>query len=128
MTCPLRLPTMALAKRRCSSTCSIRPCTNASGRSLVPGACARRALANEPELIVADEPTGNLDSHTAEEVLALLAGLARAGKTVVVVTHERDWIERFDRVVTLVDGRVAGVSRGAACTSSEGDSSKRAVV
>jgi putative ABC transport system ATP-binding protein len=91
-------------------------------------AAIARALANDPELIVADEPTGNLDSRTAEEVLALLAGLARTGKTVVVVTHERDWINRFDRVVTLVDGRVAGVSRGAACTSSEGDASKSTVV
>lgn len=70
-------------------------------------AAIARALANDPGLVVADEPTGNLDSRTADEVLALLAGLARAGKTVVVVTHDRDWISRFDQVVTLVDGRVA---------------------
>ena len=69
-------------------------------------AAIARALANDPELVVADEPTGNLDSRTADEILALLTGLARSGKTVVVVTHERDWISRFDRVVTLVDGRV----------------------
>jgi putative ABC transport system ATP-binding protein len=71
-------------------------------------AAIARALANDPELVVADEPTGNLDSRTAEEVLELLTGLARAGKTVVVVTHERDWIDRFDRVITLADGRIIG--------------------
>jgi putative ABC transport system ATP-binding protein len=72
-------------------------------------AAIARALANDPALIVADEPTGNLDTRTADAVLDLLAGLARRGKTVVVVTHERRWVERFDRVVTLVDGRVVEV-------------------
>jgi putative ABC transport system ATP-binding protein len=88
-------------------------------------AAIARALANDPALIVADEPTGNLDSRTAEEVLSLLTGLARAGKTVVVVTHELDWIGRFDRVVTLVDGHLVGVSPGAGRTMN-GDSSTRA--
>ena len=69
-------------------------------------AAIARALANDPPLLVADEPTGNLDSRTAESVLELLAELARAGKTVVVVTHERDLTRRFDRVVTLADGHV----------------------
>jgi putative ABC transport system ATP-binding protein len=72
-------------------------------------AAIARALANDPSLVVADEPTGNLDTRTADAVLDLLAGLASRGKTVVVVTHERRWVERFDRVVTLVDGRVVGV-------------------
>ena len=80
-------------------------------------AAIARALANDPELVVADEPTGNLDSRTAEEVLALLTELARVGKTVVVVTHERDWISRFDRVVMLVDGRIAGISQGGQSSS-----------
>lgn len=71
-------------------------------------AAIARALANDPPLIVADEPTGNLDSRTAEAVLDLLAELAASGKTVVVVTHERDLARRFDRVVTLADGRVVG--------------------
>lgn len=70
-------------------------------------AAIARALANDPPLIVADEPTGNLDSHTAQTVLALLAGLARRGKTVLMVTHERDMSRIADRIVTLVDGRVA---------------------
>jgi putative ABC transport system ATP-binding protein len=69
-------------------------------------AAIARALANEPALIVADEPTGNLDSQTALEVMGLLAALAREGKTVIVVTHERELGRFFTRTVTLRDGRV----------------------
>jgi putative ABC transport system ATP-binding protein len=69
-------------------------------------AAIARALANDPALIVADEPTGNLDSQTAGAVLDLLASLARAGRTVLMVTHERDVTRIADRVVTLSDGRV----------------------
>ncbi|MHB8875489.1 MAG: ABC transporter ATP-binding protein [Myxococcaceae bacterium] len=68
-------------------------------------AAIARALANDPPLVVADEPTGNLDSQTAQSVLELLSGLTRAGKTVLVVTHERDIARVADRVVTLADGR-----------------------
>jgi len=68
---------------------------------------------------VADEPTGNLDSRTAEAVLDLLRELARAGKTVVVVTHERDALRKFDRVVSLVDGRVAEQTHAAPALSAE---------
>jgi len=69
-------------------------------------AAIARALANDPPLLVADEPTGNLDSRTAEAVLELLVELTRAGKTVLVVTHERDLASKFDRTITLADGRV----------------------
>jgi putative ABC transport system ATP-binding protein len=69
-------------------------------------AAIARALANDPALIVADEPTGNLDSHTALDVMGLLAELAREGKTVIVVTHERELARFFTRTVTLRDGRV----------------------
>ncbi len=69
-------------------------------------AAIARALANDPPVIVADEPTGNLDSRTAAAVLALLAALARDGKTVVLVTHERDLGQIADRVITLADGRM----------------------
>jgi putative ABC transport system ATP-binding protein len=69
-------------------------------------AAIARALANDPPLIVADEPTGNLDSHTAGLVIGLLVGLARKGKTVLMVTHERDVAACADRVVTMSDGRV----------------------
>lgn len=71
-------------------------------------AAIARALANDPPLVVADEPTGNLDSHTATAVLALLAGLSQRGKTVLMVTHERDLSRIADRVVSLADGRVVG--------------------
>ena len=70
-------------------------------------AASARALANDPPLIVADEPTGNLDSRTAAEVMAFFARLVRAGKTVVMVTHERDLERHFARSITLVDGEVS---------------------
>ena len=56
-------------------------------------------------LIVTDEPTGNLDSRTAEEVMTFFAKLIQTGKTVVMVTHERDLKQYFARSVTLVAGR-----------------------
>lgn len=65
-----------------------------------------RALANNPTLLVADEPTGNLDSRTAGEVLDLFSAFADQGKTMVLVTHERDLSDRVDRVITLRDGFV----------------------
>jgi putative ABC transport system ATP-binding protein len=70
-------------------------------------AAIARALANDPPLIVADEPTGNLDSHTAEEVMEFFAHLVTAGKTVVMVTHERDLARYFARSITLMDGTIA---------------------
>ena len=67
-------------------------------------AAIARALANDPPLIVADEPTGNLDSRTAEEVMEFFAHLVTSGKTVVMVTHERD-LERYcARSISLADG------------------------
>jgi putative ABC transport system ATP-binding protein len=70
-------------------------------------AAIARALANDPPLLVADEPTGNLDSRTADEVLAVLDALRGDGRTIVLVTHAPDLAERADRVVRVVDGRVA---------------------
>lgn len=70
-------------------------------------AAIARALANDPQLIVADEPTGNLDSQTTDAVMQLFAGLAAEGKTVVMVTHERDLAHYFTRFITLVDGKIA---------------------
>jgi putative ABC transport system ATP-binding protein len=69
-------------------------------------AAIARALANDPQLLVADEPTGNLDSHTAEAIFELLVAQKRKGKSILMVTHERD-IGRFvDRVITLSDGMI----------------------
>jgi putative ABC transport system ATP-binding protein len=70
-------------------------------------AAIARALANEPPLLLADEPTGNLDSATAGAVLELFADLNADGQTIVVVTHERDIRAMVGREVTLTDGRVA---------------------
>jgi putative ABC transport system ATP-binding protein len=67
-----------------------------------------RALVNEPDLILADEPTGNLDSASTGDVLALLAELHESGRTVVLITHEDDVADRAQRVVKIRDGRVEG--------------------
>jgi putative ABC transport system ATP-binding protein len=69
-------------------------------------AAIARALANDAPVLLADEPTGNLDSTTGDGVLTLFAGLASAGRTVVMVTHERDVSGYATRQVTLADGRV----------------------
>jgi putative ABC transport system ATP-binding protein len=63
-----------------------------------------RALANDPAVLLADEPTGNLDSETAREVLGLLRELASAGRTVVIATHEPEIAGWVDRRVSLADG------------------------
>ncbi|OGR40598.1 MAG: ABC transporter ATP-binding protein [Desulfovibrionales bacterium GWA2_65_9] len=73
-------------------------------------AAIARALANDPPIIVADEPTGNLDSRTSDEVIELFAGLAVEGKAVAMVTHERDLSRHFTRVVELSDGRILSQS------------------
>lgn len=69
-------------------------------------AAIARALANDPAIVVADEPTGNLDSATAEDVMQFLASLARDGKTVLAATHERELSRFFTRTLTLQDGSV----------------------
>jgi putative ABC transport system ATP-binding protein len=65
-----------------------------------------RAMANDPPIIVADEPTGNLDTETATAVYQLLQAQASAGKTVIVVTHDQDLAAQVDRTIVLVDGRI----------------------
>ena len=66
-----------------------------------------RALVTEPALILADEPTGNLDSHAGAEVIALLRELHRAGRTIVLITHDPEVAASADRQVHLLDGRIA---------------------
>jgi putative ABC transport system ATP-binding protein len=69
-------------------------------------AAIARALANDPSLVVADEPTGNLDTVTAGEVFALFEELVDRGKTLLVVTHDRSLSTRTERVLHLLDGRL----------------------
>jgi putative ABC transport system ATP-binding protein len=75
-----------------------------------------RALANDPPLLVADEPTGNLDSRNAEGVFALLEDLSRRGRTVAYVTHDRDLAARADAAIDLLDGRIVARRSQAALT------------
>lgn len=65
-----------------------------------------RALVNRPRLLLADEPTGNLDSHTSEEIMALFEELNRDGITIVLVTHEADIAHHARRQVRFLDGRI----------------------
>jgi putative ABC transport system ATP-binding protein len=66
-----------------------------------------RALVNRPAILLADEPTGNLDSTTSEEIMRVFEGLASSGQTVIMVTHEPDIAAHARRVVVLRDGRVS---------------------
>jgi putative ABC transport system ATP-binding protein len=70
-----------------------------------------RALVNDPKMILADEPTGNLDSRTSVEVMALFQELGRSGITVVLVTHEPDIAQYASRVIIVRDGRVKSDTR-----------------
>jgi ABC-type lipoprotein export system ATPase subunit len=65
-----------------------------------------RALVNDPELVLADEPTGNLDTESGETVLDLLRAIADEGRAVLLVTHEREATRRADRVLRLEEGRL----------------------
>ena len=67
-----------------------------------------RALVTEPSILLADEPTGNLDSVTGQGIMELFNKLHDLGNTLIVVTHEPDIAERADRIVRLSDGRIVG--------------------
>jgi putative ABC transport system ATP-binding protein len=72
-----------------------------------------RSLANDPAMIVADEPTGNLDSRTADAVFHLFESLVNSGKTIVMVTHDDDLAHSVGRAVTITDGQIASDTRRA---------------
>ncbi len=65
-----------------------------------------RALANDPPIIIADEPTGRLDSVTADTIMKIFEGLVERGKTVLMVTHDTSFLDRFSRVVWMADGKL----------------------
>jgi len=67
-----------------------------------------RALINDPILIMADEPTGNLDTTNSGIVFDILRGLSSKGITIITVTHDTDFARRADRMIELVDGRLDG--------------------
>jgi putative ABC transport system ATP-binding protein len=70
-----------------------------------------RALVNRPSIILADEPTGNLDSKTGEEIMQLFDQLYEQGNTIIVVTHEEDIARHAERILRIRDGRIAGDER-----------------
>ena len=70
-----------------------------------------RAMANDPAILVADEPTGSLDSGTAAAVIDLFVDLVRQGRTILLVTHDKDVAKRGSRIITLSDGEIIGSER-----------------
>lgn len=72
-----------------------------------------RALVNNPKMIIADEPTGNVDPSMAQEIMELLVEINKMGTTVIVVTHDKNLVDRFNkRVITLQDGKIIGDQTG----------------
>jgi len=69
-------------------------------------AAIARALANDPPLIVGDEPTGNLDSRTSQDVFELFSNIVAQGKTMLMVTHDKELARRVPRVVEILDGKI----------------------
>jgi putative ABC transport system ATP-binding protein len=65
-----------------------------------------RALANEPEIILADEPTGNLDSKTGKEIMQIFDTIHSEGRTILMVTHDRELADNCDRIIRLKDGKI----------------------
>jgi len=67
-----------------------------------------RALVGEPNLILADEPTGNLDTKTGESIISIFEELSKAGKTVILITHEMELAEKAERIIRIRDGEIEG--------------------
>ncbi|NOZ76505.1 MAG: ABC transporter ATP-binding protein [Euryarchaeota archaeon] len=68
--------------------------------------CIARALANNPDIIMADEPTGNLDTKSGEDIISILEDLNRQGRTIIMVTHEEEFARRAERTIYIRDGKI----------------------
>jgi putative ABC transport system ATP-binding protein len=90
-----------------------KPPTKISGGQQQRVAIAR-ALANDPSLLVADEPTGNLDSATAQEIFSLFETLVDQGKTIIMVTHDASLARRTSRTLWIADGQIVDEARNEA--------------
>ncbi len=86
-----------------------------------------RALANDPPIIVADEPTGNLDSKTADSVFHLFEELVGNGKTILMVTHDDDLAERATRTVTIADGQILSDTSRASSKAAQGNPDEKRI-
>jgi putative ABC transport system ATP-binding protein len=112
---PLRYRGMPPAERRDRAEAALARVGMGHRRRHLPGqlsggqqqrVAVARAVAGDPPLLLADEPTGNLDSKNGQAVMQLLGELHGAGATVCMVTHEPSWAQRASRAVTLFDGRI----------------------
>ena len=100
---PLSL-TSALDKVGLSGRLDHRPAQMSGGQQ--QRVAIARAIAQAPPIILADEPTGNLDSHSTGEIMQILRDLHKEGRTVILITHDNDIAERADRVIRISDGRI----------------------
>lgn len=99
----------ALAKVQLSDRMTHKPSELSGGQR--QRVAIARALVNNPSIILADEPTGNLDSITSLEIMRLFDDLHRAGNTIITVTHERDVAARAHRILSIFDGEIASDKR-----------------
>jgi putative ABC transport system ATP-binding protein len=80
-----------------------------------------RALVNEPDIVLADEPTGNLDSKSGSEIMAVLRGLHQQGRTLILITHDPAIAGQAGRIIRIADGRIAGAEIAAAAGAAGGN-------